>query len=650
MMKNWKIGTRAVAGFSAIIAVAMALGIFAYTLVGSIEKKSGEISGATLPGLYLAAQMQDSAQKNFAALLTLLSTLDRERLAEKEAAIRNSRASTTNVLAEYERTIRTEKGRELFENLKSARAAYSTAFESVLQLKAGGKDREAVAAVETTLRPAHSKYVEATTALMTYRKSAADQRGREIAEDATRTRNGILTGLLAAVLIACFVAWSIVRSITRPLAVAGSLIQHVSEGDLTFNAQATSQDELGQMVVAMNRMVANLRGAANVAAAIAEGDLSCEPVALSEKDTLGQALISMVRNLRKAAQVATHISEGDLRVEARSRSEKDVLGLALEKMLENLRRTVSDVSAAAASVASGSDETSSTAQQVSQGASEQAACAEESSSSMEEMTSSVEQNAEHARQTEMIASQAAEGAKSSGEAVTRMVNAMKQVAEKIGIIEEIARKTDLLALNAAVEAARAGDQGRGFAVVASEVRKLAERSQSAAAGIRSLTSDGVHMADEAGQLLAKLVPDIQRTAELVREIASSSAEQSSGIAQVNTAIQQLDQVIQQNAAAAEEMASTAEQMSGQAVILNSAISFFRTGEERRTNEPHRERTRAALPGRSKSGAPKPGDADLTTHALSRMQRAVHAGGLSLDMSTKNGGVQQEDTDFVRARS
>ncbi len=162
---------------------------------------------------------------------------------------------------------------------------------------------------------------------------------------------------------------------------------------------------------------------------------------------------------------------------------------------------------------------------------------------------------------------------------------MKQVAEKISIIEEIARKTDLLALNAAVEAARAGEHGKGFAVVASEVRKLAERSQTAAAEISRLSIDGVQIAEGAGQLLTRLVPDIQKTAELVREIAAASAEQSTGATQVNKAIQQLDQVIQQNSAASEEMASTAEELSSQAEVLQSSIAFFKTGEKQAVRAP-----------------------------------------------------------------
>jgi methyl-accepting chemotaxis protein len=178
-------------------------------------------------------------------------------------------------------------------------------------------------------------------------------------------------------------------------------------------------------------------------------------------------------------------------------------------------------------------------------------------------------------QTEKIAMKSAEDAKSGGEAVEETVRAMKDIAEKISIIEEIARQTNLLALNAAIEAARAGEHGKGFAVVASEVRKLAERSQSAAGEISELSSSSVEVAEKAGEMLNRMVPDIQRTAELVQEIAAASKEQDTGAEQVNKAIQQLDQVIQQNASASEQMASTSESLSSQADHMQTAISFFK---------------------------------------------------------------------------
>ena len=220
--------------------------------------------------------------------------------------------------------------------------------------------------------------------------------------------------------------------------------------------------------------------------------------------------------------------------------------------------------------------------------------------------------------------------------MARTVTAMKEVADKINIIEEIARKTDLLALNAAVEAARAGEHGKGFAVVASEVRNLAERSQTAAAEINRLTVDGVQTAEGAGQLLAKLVPDIQKTAELVREIAAASAEQSTGSAQVSNAIQQLDQVIQQNSSASEEMASTAEELSSQAVMLKSAVAFFKTGETQQVRQaPVRRAAQPTAQHRTGAGA-----------GLARMQHAVRSAGARIDLESNHGAADARDRDFA----
>jgi methyl-accepting chemotaxis protein len=191
------------------------------------------------------------------------------------------------------------------------------------------------------------------------------------------------------------------------------------------------------------------------------------------------------------------------------------------------------------------------------------------------MTSSIKQNSDNSSQTEKIAIKSAADAREGGKAVNETVSAMKQIATKISIIEEIARQTNLLALNAAIEAARAGEHGKGFAVVASEVRKLAERSQSAAGEISQLSSSSVAIAEQAGEMLAKMVPDIQKTSELVQEISASSKEQDTGAEQISKAIQQLDSVIQQNASASEEMASTSEELSSQAEQLQDTISFFR---------------------------------------------------------------------------
>jgi methyl-accepting chemotaxis protein len=315
---------------------------------------------------------------------------------------------------------------------------------------------------------------------------------------------------------------------------------------------------------------------------------------------------AITRPIIMGVKFAETVADGDLsqRLDIVQKDEIGQLANALNNMVDKVKEVVGNVQSAADNVASGSQELSASSEEMSQGSTEQAAAAEEASSSMEEMAANIRQNADNAMQTEKIASKSAEDAKKGGESVAQTLAAMKEIASKISIIEEIARQTNLLALNAAIEAARAGEHGKGFAVVAAEVRKLAERSQHAAAEISELSGSSVEIAEQAGKMLSEMVPDIQRTAELVQEISAASKEQDTGAEQVNQAIMQLDQVIQQNASASEEMAATAEELSSQAEQLQDTIAFFKVdtkaGARRRsTPQPVARKKQAGLP------APKP---------------------------------------------
>ncbi|MCF1474030.1 HAMP domain-containing protein [Agrobacterium vitis] len=354
-------------------------------------------------------------------------------------------------------------------------------------------------------------------------------------------------------------------------------------------------------------------------------------------------VISVTGGINRAVVAVRKVADGDLTEFAQIRS-RDEIGDMLQyvnTMIERLRGVVGDALSASDNVSSGSQQLSSASEQVSQGATEQASSAEEASASMEEMAANIKQNADNAAQTEKIARQSSKDAEASGEAVNRAVGAMRTIAEKISIVQEIARQTDLLALNAAVEAARAGEHGKGFAVVASEVRKLAERSQAAAAEISTLSGQTVQVATEAGEMLTRLVPDIRKTAELISEISAACREQDIGASQINEAIQQLDKVTQQNAGASEEMSATSEELAAQAEELQTSIAFFKVDGAHQKKPAPQTRTVAARAAPARTAAPAKPRTPMSSQTVAAQQ--ARAKGFALDLSM--GGPDEEDLDF-----
>ena len=249
-------------------------------------------------------------------------------------------------------------------------------------------------------------------------------------------------------------------------------------------------------------------------------------------------------------------------------------GEKLNQLLAKFGQTVSSVAVTAQQLTSASQQVSQTSQSLSQSASQQAASVEETTASLQEMNASVKGNAESATVTDGIATRAAKEAEEGGNAVGQTAAAMKSIAAKVKVIDDIAYQTNLLALNAAIEAARAGEHGKGFAVVAAEVRKLAERSQVAAQEIGNLAGTSVGLAEKAGALLNGMVPSIQKTSELVQEIAAASGEQAEGVAQITGAMNHLSGATQQTASASEQLSATAEELSERARELNELMNSF----------------------------------------------------------------------------
>jgi methyl-accepting chemotaxis protein len=347
----------------------------------------------------------------------------------------------------------------------------------------------------------------------------------------------MLLAISCSIAISVLMALWLLKGIGGSLDIATAALHKIASGDFSADVKIYMQDEIGAMLKELQAMIVKLRNSVAVAKRVSKGDLMVDFKAI---DNFGGELDE-----------------------------------SLEQMVYNLRQVAVTIYNGAHNVTAASQQVASAAQQMSQGAQEQASATEEVSSSMEQMAANILQNTDNSRETEKIANKALTDIEISSRSVANAVDAVASIADKVMIIEEIASKTDLLALNASVEAARAGEHGKGFAVVAAEVRKLAERSQRAAAEISEISALTVKQARESKELLSNTVPDINRTAILVQEIASASVEQNLGADQINKAIQQLTQVTQGNASAAEEMSSNAEELNSQAEELRVAISYFK---------------------------------------------------------------------------
>jgi methyl-accepting chemotaxis protein len=451
----------------------------------------------------------------------------------------------------FKDTLNTPSAVESCEQLIASSQVYKDAFQKYIDANVTANN------ASTQFRTAAAATTKAIDTLAE-QNEAVNTACKEAQNMATVALVAVAGLVVVAIIVSLIMATTITKAITEPITFVTDILREIgTKGRTSFSEQEKAEREK-----------------------LADGK--------DETAECARYLGNVTHALNGIAEILTRVSEGDLTIEHQAMSDEDVISTAIIRMLDNLNSMFGEIDQAAEQVSLGANQISDASQSLAEGSTEQAATVEELSASIQDVSEKTKLNAQRAVDASEMSSAVKANAEKGADqmthmtaAVTEINQASQDISKVIKVIDDIAFQTNILALNAAVEAARAGEAGKGFAVVADEVRNLASKSAAAAKETGVLIENsmkkaelGSAIAQETAASLAEIVDGINKSSDLIGEIADSSEQQSMAITQINEGIMQVSEVVQKNSATAEECAASAEELNAQSSVLTANVQRF----------------------------------------------------------------------------
>ncbi|MDX9758757.1 MAG: methyl-accepting chemotaxis protein [Bacteroidota bacterium] len=389
----------------------------------------------------------------------------------------------------------------------------------------------------------------------------ASQARIESIEDTALLGRVLIFGI--GIVLVIFLASVISRLISHPLSLATEIAERLGQGDTTIPIHTDRKDEVGELLHTLEKLRANSDHEAQVAARIADGDLTVEITPLSEKDILGKALSAMVLRLRTQTR---EMIEGI-----------NVLAAATAE----LSSTMVQIGAGARETASAVNETASTLVEVKQASQLSNTKAKTISDNTQQTLRVSHDGVDAISKSIQSMENIREQMRGIAESIIKLSEQGQAIGEIVTSVNDLAEQSNILAVNAAIEAAKAGEYGKGFTVVAKEIRNHAEQSKQATSKVRSilidtqkatasavmvaergtkLAEDGAQLSSQSGKAIQTVMQGINETAESMVQIAASAKEQVVGLDQVTTAIQHIKLASEQNVESIHQVELTAQNL------------------------------------------------------------------------------------------